>query len=365
MKHKFRLFMILYSLAAVIGIGFLWIKVWDIVKVYEQELPDYAMDDYMEKFDEDYYKEMVLANSRITVGEFEDEDEVIAKYGNISLKGKKITYEKKTGSYTNTKPVYSVTADGKEIAVIHLQEQKGKKGRAKWSVEKEEAEGITLKGEKSVTVSAPEGCKPFVNGREVSGDYITGTNEEAELLKNVEAYITGIPKIRVYTVDGLFDSPKVEVRSQDGGLLEAKKNGSEYSCGFQSDKVFEEENTPWIKEMAKAYALYLSNDGSFEKLTPYLYPDDSADGLKYKLATIGVEWYTDHTGTWITDEEVTDFKQYGENCFSCIVQFKQTVTGIGGSGTQTVVNDNRLICIFVKYQGQWKWAAMNTLEITE
>lgn len=81
------------------------------------------------------------------------------------------------------------------------------------------------------------------------------------------------------------------------------------------------------------------------------------------LSTIGVIWYTDHTSTSLSDQKVSDIKQYSDNCFSCVVTFKQTVVGIGGSGDKTVVNDNKLICIFVKYNGEWKWAGMNTLEI--
>lgn len=363
MKHKFRTFMILYCMLAVIAIGFLWYKVWTLVEVYQQELPEYAMDDYMEDFQETYYRELVLANSNISINEFEDEADIISRYGNISLEEKELSYKKKTGSYTNTRPVYSVLAGQDEIAVIHLQENKGKSGRDKWSIGKEEVPGITLKGTETIVISAPEGCEVYVNEIRVADSYITGTDEEAELLRSVEKYVTDIPRLQVYTLEGFFDTPQVRAVNTDGSEMTARVEGNKYSYGFQASHTFAQENTEWIKEMSKIYALYLSNDGSFEQLAAYLYPDNSVEGLKSKLATIGVIWYTAHTATSISDQNVRDFKQYGDNCFSCVVEFKQTVNGIGGSGNQSVVNDNRLICIFVKHEGQWKWAAMNTIEI--
>lgn len=363
MKTKFGKFMIIYAAVAVVAIGFLWFKLWGIVDTYQQELPEYAMDDYMETFNNEYYNKLVAENSDINVSEFEDADKIVAKYGKASIEGKELSYKKKTGKYTNTSPVYSVLADDKEVAEVSFKENKYGKGRKKWAVNEEIAEGIKINGKEKVTVSAPEGCSVFVNGVEVDKKYITGTTEEAKLLENVKKYISDIPEMEIYTVEGLCEKPEVQAKSSDGKELEATVDGNNYSYGFQSDDDFAAANDQWIISMINAYALYLSNDGSFTALTPYLYPDDTTEGLKSKLSTIGVSWYTDHTSTSLSDQKVSDYKQYGDNCFSCIVTFKQTVNGIGGSGDKSVVNDNKLICIFVKSGNEWKWAGMNTLEI--
>lgn len=363
MKSKFSKFMLVYVIVLAGLIGFLWCYLWDIVDVYQQELPDYAMEDYVNSFNEEHYNELVMENSTIAENEFEDMTEILSKNVDTSLEGKEITYKKKAGKYTNQTPVYSLLADEKEIVEVHFSENKKERGRKKWSLDKEVTEGVTLEGKEEVTISAPEDYKVYLNGKELSDEYVTGTNDELKLLDDVRKYVDDIPEVKLYTVKGLYDTPKVNAENNSGAEMEAIADGNNYSYGFQSTEEFAKTNTPWIIEMINAYALYLSNDAPFANLVPYLYPDDTVEGLKSMLSTIGVIWYTDHTGTSLSDQKVSDFKEYGKNCFSCIVEFKQTVTGIGGSGTKTVVNDNKLICIFVKYEGEWKWAAMSTLKI--
>ncbi len=363
-KSKFGKFMLIYVTILLIAIVFVWCKLWDIVDGYEQELPEYAIEKYLDSFTEDNYKALVFENSDIKVSDFEDRGNIIEEYGNISIDVDKLTYKKKAGKFTNTTPVYSLMSEENEIAVIYFKEDKEGKGIDKWVLEAEEVQGIELEGTESITISAPENSKVYINDIEVGADYVTGTTEEAELLKNVEKYIENIPQMKIYTVEGLYKEPVVRVVSANGSEMEAIEGDNIYSYGFQASEEFAKENEAWIIEMINAYALYISNDGAFADLTPYLYPDNTSEGLKSKLSTIGVTWYTDHNETSLAKQQVSDFKQYGENCFSCIATFEQTIYGVGFKEGNNVVNDNKLICIFVKDEsGQWKWAGMNTLEI--
>lgn len=363
-KSKFGKFMMIYVVLLTAVIVFLWCKLWDIVDVYEKELPEYAVEKYLKDFTEAHYKAMVLENSDIKVSDFEDRGSIIDEYGKISLDVETLTYKKKAGKFTNTTPVYSLMSEGKEVAVVYFKESKEGKGLAKWELENEEVQGIELSGTESITISAPEDSKVFINDMELSDDYVTGTTEEAELLKNVEKYIENIPQMKIYTVDGLYKEPTVKVISADGSEMEAREGENIYSYGFQASEEFAGANESWIIEMINAYALYISNDGPFSDLTPYLYEDNTLEGLKSKLSTIGVTWYTDHNDTSLAKQQVGEFKQYGENCFSCIATFEQTIYGVGFKEGNNVVNENKLICIFVKDEsGQWKWAGMNTLEI--
>lgn len=363
-KSKFGKFMLIYVAVLAIAIVFIWCKLWDIVDQYEQELPEYAMEKYLEDFTEEKYMALVLENSDIQVSDFEDRGSIIDEYGSVSVNMDKLSYKKKAGKFTNTTPVYSLLSEKKEVAVVYFKENKDGKGIDKWELDKEEVQGIELAGTESITVSAPENSKVYVNDIEVSDEYVTGTTEEAELLKNVEKYIDNIPQMKIYTVEGLYKEPTIKVVDSDGNEMEPTEGENIYSYGFQASENFASENEAWIIDMINAYALYLSNDGPFSDLTPYLYPDNSQEGLKLKLSTIGVTWYTDHNDTSLADQKVGEFKQYGENCFSCIATFKQTIYGVGFKEGNNVVNDNKLICIFVKDEaGQWKWAGMNTLEI--
>lgn len=363
-KSKFGKFMMIYVVVLFIAIVFLWCKLWDIVDVYERELPEYAIEKYVDNFTEEQYTALVLENSDIEVSDFEDRASIIEEYGNISINMDKLSYKKKAGKHTNSTPTYSVMSDDKEVAVVYFKKSKEGKGTNKWELDKEEVQGIELAGTESITISAPEDSKVYINDIEVGKDYVTGTTEEAELLKNVEKYIANIPQMKIYTVDGLYKEPVVKVVSADGSEMQPREGENVYSYGFQASEEFAQQNTSWIIEMVNAYALYISNDGPFSNLTPYLYDDNTSEGLKSKLSTIGVIWYTDHNDTSLAKQNVSDFKQYGENCFSCIATFEQTVYGVGFKEGNDVVNDNKLICIFVKDEsGQWKWAGMNTLEI--
>lgn len=362
-KSKFHIFMLIYILVFMVAIAVVWYKLWDIVSVYEDELPEHAIERFVEDFDDTNYIPNLCTNNNITVSEFEDSDKVLDKYLDINIDKNTITYKRTAGKYTTKNPTYTVMSGKQNLMEVKYKKNSGKKGKNKWSVDTITYPEIKIEGGKTVKIVAPEDYSVEINGVQVKSDYISKSTSEGELIENVKAYVTSMPNVCEYTIENIYSDYEVKAYNQEGDEMEGNVEGDNYTFGFQATEEFANENTSWIIDMINKYALYISNDGSFSALTPYLHPDDTVYGLKSKLSTIGVTWYTDHNSTSLKDQAVSEFKMYNDECFSCVVTFKQMVYGVGFKQGNDVENDNRLICIFVKNNGEWKWAGMNTLEI--
>lgn len=360
---KFHIFMLIYITVFMVAVAIIWYKLWDKVAVYEEELPEYAVEDFIKNFDTISYVPNLCANNNITVSEFEDSDKILDKYIDIEIDKDSIYYKKTAGKYSSSTPTYTIMSGKQSLVEVKYKKNPNAKGKKKWSVESITYPEVKIEGGKTVKIVAPEDYSVEINGVVVSKDYVSKSTSEGELIENVKSYVTSMPNVCEYTVEKLYDDYEVKAYNQEGDEMEGASDGDSHTFGFQATSDFEASNRSWIIDMVNKYAYYISNDGPFSALTPYLYPDETASGLKSKLSTIGVTWYTDHNSSVLKDQDVSEFKVYNDECFSCVVTFKQIVYGVGFREGNDVENDNRLICIFVKNNGQWKWAGMNTLEI--
>ena len=118
-KSKFHIFMLIYILVFMVAIAVVWYKLWDIVSVYEDELPEHAIERFVEDFDDTNYIPNLCTNNNITVSEFEDSDKVLDKYLDINIDKNTITYKRTAGKYTTKNPTYTVMSGKQNLMEVN------------------------------------------------------------------------------------------------------------------------------------------------------------------------------------------------------------------------------------------------------
>ena len=283
----------------------------------------------MDRVIEEYFmpadKSALLLKSGYSVPKYSSISDVL-EYLDGVIDPDDITYYE-TASETG-KNVYNVVSNNLKIASVELTlAEKGEKDRfAGYELSKI---SLTIGGSSAVSVKAPEGYFVFVNGYELTDEYLTGETEVTESCKHMYGDAKGITYV-TYTIEGFFGDPKVTAKGAD------RMEGAKVSCDetgiFYTVEPLYAEPSDEISEMILAaseyYAAYMQGDVPFGRVSPYL---DRESLLYENVRTADTRWVVDHNGYSTEDPEISEFYYYSDDVFSCRVKFTHVLHGYGGS----------------------------------
>ena len=305
---SFKKFLIIYASALIVIIAAALVILHGFLKDYESGRPANTMDTLVAHIEKGNVGEWIKKSGLL--GEFETES-IVSDYFRDTFEGKQISYKKKAGEYSESTPVY---AHDKSHAV---------------------------------KVTVPKGSDVELNGVKVSSDYITGESS-VDLCKHVSDYVD-TPVNDIYEITGLFTAPDVKVYSS-GKELSTELDKEGYVAYYPGDDSLLEEEKQHILLVAENYGKYMINRGSLTTLSGYMI--GTAKEYMSDIPAIDV-YLIGRTFTYnITDENISNFRKYSDDCYSCNVDYKLNVNWSSGSTTYDIA----LTYIFVKQDGKWMLA---------
>ncbi len=238
-KHTFFWIMLVYILlfAGAIAVGFRYL--WQYMEAFESTRPENYMKAYMaSKTDEDWYA-MLLKHTDIPVTRFESAEEVFRTYYDSTVSGD-FTYSKKGGRYQDDRPVYSLRAGGKELAVITLGADESSPapfGFSYWSVTDFQPVFTAADIERaSVEILVPSTSTVFLNGIALGAEELTDAHVDYEDLTELERQMPDRPYLVRYRIDGLYLNISVSLDNEQELQPYLAENDCYYYHSLQTER---------------------------------------------------------------------------------------------------------------------------------
>lgn len=312
---------ILFVVALFAGLHFLR----DYLKGYEDSRPVHVIEAALEEYFLTDDKKKLLEFSEYEIPEFSSESDVL-EYLDTAIADEDIQYYGIGGDDVSLD--YSVVSNGLRIATvtIGLLNEPNDDGFPVY-----ELTDITLSigGSAGVSIKAPVGYTVYINGHELTSEYVFGEPELTESCEHMYGEAQGIQYI-TYKLTGIFGSPDVTAKDKYGmpaANISSDENGVFYTIGVnygEMDEALEKR----ILTASEYYAAYMQKDMAFGAVAAYV---DRTSELYTNLRTSAVKWANPHRGYRIVDPEVTEFYHYDENTFSCRVRFVHLLLGYNGN----------------------------------
>lgn len=202
----------------------------------------------------------------------------------------------------------------------------------------------------SVKIVVPERSEVRANGELLGIDFISSETYSVHDFDDLDDKSL-IPRFTVYDTGNIFISePEVKVYGENGNELVISEEKKTFRALPEPTEEQLAEFKSAAEEAAIAYAMYITQDTSFEPLKKYLVEDSE---LYRRIKGFYHDWYRDHTTTY--DNVVfSDIVMYDDEHFTLHIEFDYHVN-IGYR-----VNDYEVeyTMSMIKLDGVWKIAGM-------
>ena len=316
---------------------------------YQDSLPFHTAEQITQHFN-DHDVDYILANmtQKPPVTAFED-DSVIREYVSSLIEGKSFIYSETENSTENAPEYYIKTDDGLVVAKADLAEDRDTERPYGFKTWKESSLEFYTAAPFSVSVSAPETYKVFVNGVELTASNCDMALTESELTQFVEPYAV-IPGTAGYQVTGLYKEPVVTAKDHLGNVCDCvfDENTDTFSVSFIKDFEEYDEVSELAIKFASTFANFVTQDAGKNSLDKY-FPSGSK-ALDYIKRSVSV--YTNHGNVSIHNEEIRDCIVYSEDVVYMEVYVEQYMQMYWGSDEPEVLPTDAHV-YFVKIDGKW------------
>ena len=171
----------------------------------------------------------------------------------------------------------------------------------------------------TVTVTAPYGCKVFVNGEQISEDEVEETIGLYPQLTDYETLIAEPNQLLVYRLDEVFT--EVAVEYSEGYTMMKGEDSSVFYALPACDDELAEHLIEYCKGFVQAHVEYTANATALWALQQYLVPDSDL----YKEVTdssLGLDW-GNGVNAVIESCDIKNFVYYG-NVITCDASYSMT-----------------------------------------
>jgi hypothetical protein len=357
MKKKifWKTYLILVLLALVV-MGIVWYRLYDFLGVYEAAQPEHTMESILAMFTDDNVENLLsYAEEEYSPQKADEVQQNVSE----RLAGKNFSFAKKIGTYTDDAPAYSVRDDDGEVCVVYLKalEERAKYNSKVWELDR--IENLVQKLD-PVRIIAPEDAILLVNGEEIDDSCRVDTEvpeelaslEEADLIQNY----TEFPKTVTYELDELYFEPEVTCYTPDGSV-EIEPNADAPERTYEFDPVYyetmDEDMAEEIREFAKKYVNYVTNDVESSVVLVYVLPDSVTYSRLETVTKMNV-WTPRHNPVQFSDMELYDYRTYSDTFFTCKLHFTYLIPYFVGDSEY----ETWLTFYYVKADGEWKIADM-------
>lgn len=321
------------------------------------------------------YKDLVdvVDDKKLEVNKYEklsNKKDIIKAIDKALEDKKNIKYELNKDSKDKKKPIYDIFYKGKKVLTIKLK-NKGDVTKikilnySKWELV--DIKSHIEEGLYAVNAYLPEDYKLYINGKEVK-EFSEGENDVTKIF----AQFTDLKKFNNYSITGLIEKPKVEVKDQSGKTVKTVKKDGKITLEnvYYKTDSFDEAKTKLIADVdilgiAEKYSLFLTDDlngysHGFSTLQNYLIEGTEMYKIAYEWAHgIDITFTSRHTlkNPAFTDEKLSNFVIYSDKAFSVDVSLKKNMT-VKGEDRVMEMNDR---FSFVYYNDSWKLISMESV----
>lgn len=288
---------------------------WDNMADYEASMPKYAAQDVEKIFTERDFETMYEYDTEaFLVGR--EGKQAYVEYMNRLTAGYEIT-SKERFSVNPDEKVYQVKFGANKLAIYTLKKsgEKTKFGNELWTLGEIKTSVINAQ---EYRITAPETSSVYADGQLLDDSYVV---ERGMAL--TEGYLPAgyeHDKWQTYAVKRCFGVPRFEVKDDKGrkqafmpdakGRLIAEVN--------YDDEILRSEVEEAVVKMAKAFAMFTSDDYHTENLLRLVVPESKA--AQYIMGFDG-DWFTIHRDVHFLNMRTEKYVQYSETVFSCEVYF--------------------------------------------
>lgn len=348
---KFIKFILIYSAVTAAIMLIVWTLLFFFIRDYENGRPSNKMDQILSLFTQDQIDKL-LHSTQLSSSEFEDADKV-SGFLKEQLAGKTASYKKVNGEYSDFTPVYMVYADQTPIAKVILKDAGKNFFRfTKWKLDTVSVGSIHKNSvTNSVTLTVPSGSTVTLNGIPVSDSYIKEDKILFDPCRNVAEFVATPTKTR-YEITGLLTKPDISVTLNDTALTVTDLESPTASdircaCDYPDNAAMREQRKSEIIEVAETYGKYLINRTPLDNLQKHM-----TGKAKSYMSNIPAVWAF-LSGKQYTyefrNENISSFRKYSEDCFSCNMYYDLYVDWEYGNKTY----QTSITYTFVKTDGQW------------
>ena len=263
--------------------------------------------------------------------------------------------------------VYGVYVDGEKLGEIFMYSM-GKAvdsiGSVNEFLETTEAGAVTWKIVPQiefeylppVTISAPNTVEVYVNGRALEpADAIDVKLTEMSIFEWLpEGYSVNLPSTLTYKTESMLTEPEVTVQGL-GATPEMSYNSERRHYEITSPENYDVTSAEWEEysarmiTIAKAYATFISEDGTLQTLRQYLYPNTD---FAARMSGFDNQWYAAHSSYEFSGLEVKEISKYADDVFVGHMVFDYVVNFF--TGQRTFPSDYTML--FVNSGGRWMLA---------
>ena len=244
---------------------------YQYLDIYEVTRPEIVMDEFIAQTDADTLLQQALADVRLDVTEFEDQQALYSAYLDAIDTSLPLTYRPDLSSSGEMQHVYIVRSGAQNLCSVVLRPDGSSPGfgRYYWKVNEVYSAPITQTlPSVTITVDAVFGEQVLLNGKPLTDRYITEQNIAIASLSPYEAQRSVIPHFVRYTVGPLYR--EVRVTGPDGRDLppdEEDGNTIRYtaSSGERSYSIFAPEDVS-----IRVNEIHLDPETAVEKTTGVL-----------------------------------------------------------------------------------------------
>lgn len=338
----FAIFMAVYALLALIGIGIGLKWFWGFIASYEVSRPKVAIEAYM----------ATVTRERVV-----EECDVIIEEADLNIQSKEecyrylmdaisedITYARKGSACTDTSQTYVLRSGDLVIGSFTIEAGvEDSYGFAPWHLKEESFDLSELMGTETVSVTVPQGYGVWVNGVQLDESYIVNEERrEFALLK--EFYGTyDVPELVLLTYEAgpfLNAEYEMEVYDKAGRPFVMDENFDENSLIELADSAKIRELDEFLEEFIDVYVVFAgcANDNryaNYNKVINYVVPDSNLAQRMYD-ALEGMQ-FAQSQGDEVASIQVHHYVQLEPGKYLCDVSYKVDTTGYEGV-VQTTTN---------------------------
>ncbi len=346
-RHIFSIVLLAFFTVLIFLATRVWDYTWDFLESYEANHIKHAEEEFMEKFRLNRIDEIL--------------DEKAIKYDEFNSRQDYLTYMLDVfgKDYTGAKSVKGRTLeDGSVLYSVYL----GNVLFAEYTLSPDPDGGWTCTPSlsdlndklfvktHSVKLYVPEGAEVRSNGTLLDNKFVSSEVYEIHDYDDLDDKSL-IPRFTVYDTGNIFISePTVEVHDKTGRKLTLKKEKDGLRALPEPSKEQLDEIRSASEEAALTYAMYITQDTSFEPLKQYLVTDSE---FYRRIKNFYHDWYRDHTTTY--DNVVfSDIVMYDDEHIKLHIDFDYHVN----IGYRTNDYDVEYTMCMIKLDGKWKIAGM-------
>ena len=349
-RRGFGLFMLIYAVLALVGIGFGLKWLWGFISAYEASRPHIAIESYMKDLDADYVLERSGGVLELVDGNIQDPD--ACRQQLLEAVSGPITYARKASACTETKQVYVLRCDKQVIGSFTIVTGEADSyGFTPWVLQEESFDLSYLMGAETIRVTIPADCgiTVSVNGVELDESYIVQSETaEFELLEEFyDDYELPVFTLNTYEAGPFLNAvPEVTVLDAQGNPFVYDETFDPNSLIELSDEALAGELKDFVAEFLDAYVIFAGcannyANANYYNVIKYVVPGSTL-ASRMKEALDGLQ-YAQSRGDVIDSIVVHHLTELDEGAYMCDVTFLVNTTG--REGVVQTTNNAKMVLI--------------------